>query len=98
MVLVVAITKKAPKVIIDPWTKHNVRDELIKKAFKNAEEFLNDSDLSEYVEIGDVKNFTFNITTRKKNHICLRVSCLANKVFKSEIVSIPLDKVDYEVS
>ena len=74
---------------------NKVRDELKQKAKRKAEDFLNSYNIDSLgLEEGEFVNISFNITTRKGNHLCLRI--LKNSdYYEDYLVSVKHKDVDY---
>ena len=74
---------------------NKVRDELKQKAKRKAEDFLNSYDISLIgLEEGEFINISFNITTRKGNHLCLRI-LKSSEDYEYHLVSIKHKDIDY---
>jgi len=83
--------------IIKNLIGNGVREELKQKVKEKAEEFLNNYDIDSIgINEGEFVNISFNITTRKGNHLCLRI-LRTSKGYEYYLVSIPIEDVDYFV-
>jgi len=73
----------------------NVREELKQKIREKAEKFLNDYDIDSIgINEGEFVNISFGITTRKGNHLCLRI-LRTSKCYEYYLVSVTIEDVDY---
>ncbi|AEH06360.1 hypothetical protein [Methanothermococcus okinawensis] len=74
---------------------HTVRDDLRQKVKKKAEDFVNNFDVDSLsIDEGEFVNISFNITTRKGNHLCLRV-LRSSDGYEFYLVSVKYKDVDY---
>ncbi|ABO35240.1 hypothetical protein MmarC5_0934 [Methanococcus maripaludis C5] len=86
--------------VIEIYDKINggVRKEIKEKAMEEAEKWIDSEDPEKLgLKIGQFRNLSFNISTQKKNHICLRI-LRTESGFEFELVSIPKNEVDFYVS